>query len=264
MKIPSYIAIITSFLFNITVESQTVIHPVKVSGCNPLVVSFTYTTPISPITSVLWNFGNGPLDTSTFVNPGLRSFPPGLRVVTLLLNGTNRTQILVGYPTNVSYRHTFDFGSYSIIFQAVENSFPPLTYHWIVPDDMPNQSFLIHPYQGPGNYPIQVLGDDGLGCIDTINQQIAVLDTFGVPNVFTPNGDGFNDNFKIYSNGKDLITLKIFTRTGLMIYQQKAVILMWDGRLPSGEKALPGIYYYVVEKEGDFPVKQVGFFYLFL
>jgi gliding motility-associated-like protein len=264
MKITAYIAIITCFLFNITVEAQDRINPQLIGGCDTLLVSFTYTTSISPVTSVLWNFGNGPNDTSSLNSPGPIKFPRGIRTVTLVINGTTTIQRLVGLPRGVGYRTTFDFGSYSAILNAEENSFPPLTYHWIIPDDMPNQPFLIHPYPGPGVYPIQVLGDDGAGCIDTIDQQIIVRDTFIVPNVFTPNGDQFNDDFKIYSNGKDLITLKIFTRMGLMIYQQKAIILSWDGRLPSGEKALPGIYYYIVEKEGDFPVKQMGFFYLFL
>jgi gliding motility-associated-like protein len=264
MKIPAYILMLIGFLFNITAESQTVINPVHISGCNSLVASFTYTTNIPTVTSVLWNFGGGPNDTSTLANPGPISFPYGVRTVTLVLNGTDRTQILVGYPNNFSYTHTFDYGSYTIIFQAVENSWPPVTYHWTIPDDRPNQSFSMHPYETPGIYPVRVIADDGAGCLDTINQQIAVQDTFIVPNVFTPNDDLVNNEFKVYSNGKDPITLKIFSRTGQKIFENQARILMWDGRLPSGQKALPGIYFYVIERTGEFPVKQAGFFYLYL
>jgi|ERR1035437_3114178 gliding motility-associated-like protein len=262
MKIPAYIAIIISVLFNTTVESQTVIYPQHISGCDSLVASFSYTTPVSPITSVLWDFGNG--TTSTLDAPASIHFSPGVKVVTLFLNGINAAQRLVGYPNNFSYTHKFDFGSYTIIFQALENTWPAITYHWTIPDDRPNQSFLIHPYESLGIYPAQVITDDGAGCIDTINQQIVVQDTFNVPNVFTPNDDGINDDFKVYSNGKDLLTLKIFSRTGQMIFEDQARILMWDGRLPSGQKALPGIYYYVIEKAGDFPVTQTGFFYIYL
>ena len=265
MKIPAYIAIIISFLFNITAESQTVIHPIHISGCDSLVASFTYTTSFPTVTSILWDFGRRPNDTSSLANPGPISFPYGISTVTLILNGTNRTQILVGYPNNFGYSHKFDFGSYTIIFQAIENTWPPITYHWTIPDDRPNQSFSIHPYESPGIYTAQVIADDGAGCLDTItNRQIVVQDTFNVPNVFTPNDDGINDNFKVYSNGKDLITLRIFTRTGQKVFEDQARILMWDGRLPSGEKALPGIYYYVIEKTGDFPVTQAGFFYIYL
>jgi gliding motility-associated-like protein len=268
MKIPAYIAIIISFLFNITFESQTVITPQLVT-CNPLVLRFTYTTTISPVVTVSWDFGQG--TTSTLSTPGPVNFGANndtAYTVTLVLNGTDISHILVGRPDPFfTYSHEFDFGSYSIIFQAgvTYNCFPPYTYHWIQPMDMPDQSFLLHPYDMPGSaYPVQLIVQDALGCIYTLNSTVPVTDTIGIPNVFTPNDDGRNDELKIYSNGKDLISLKIFTRTGQMVYETQARILSWDGRLPSGQKASPGIYYYIITRGGDNPVNKVGFFYIYL
>jgi hypothetical protein len=41
-------------------------------------------------------------------------------------------------------------------------------------------------------------------------------------------------------------------------------MISWDGRLPSGDKVLPGIYFYTVDSSGSAPsVKKKGFFYIY-
>jgi large repetitive protein len=63
-----------------------------------------------------------------------------------------------------------------------------------------------------------------------------------VPNVFTPNGDGFNDHFYIpnieyYPNSN----MMIFNRWGRKVYQSTNYQGDWDG-----EKCADGVYYYVL------------------
>jgi gliding motility-associated-like protein len=105
---------------------------------------------------------------------------------------------------------------------------------------------------------------DSIGCTNIFNDSIVISAGIYVPNVFSPNGDTHNDVFYINYNGLDIISFKVFTRTGILIYKTEAKTIAWDGRLPSGDKVLPGIYFYVVETVNTTtPVKKSGFFYIF-
>jgi gliding motility-associated-like protein len=89
-------------------------------------------------------------------------------------------------------------------------------------------------------------------------------DSIIVPNVFTPNGDLINDDFEVSSSGDYFLSLKIFTRAGIIIYKTQAKTIKWDGRLDTGEKVLPGMYYYILETvDVTPPVKKTGFVYIF-
>lgn len=64
-----------------------------------------------------------------------------------------------------------------------------------------------------------------------------------VPNVITPNGDGWNDIFMIdYLNQYDIRKLTIFNRWGTIVYQSDDYQNNWDG----GNVA-DGVYFYVLE-----------------
>jgi len=64
-----------------------------------------------------------------------------------------------------------------------------------------------------------------------------------VPNVITPNGDGWNDIFMIdYLNQYDIRKLTIFNRWGTIVYQSDDYQNDWDGGNVSD-----GVYFYVLE-----------------
>jgi gliding motility-associated-like protein len=63
------------------------------------------------------------------------------------------------------------------------------------------------------------------------------------PNVFTPNNDGINDDFYIDTLVDNCI---IYDRWGIEQAQFNNTKVIWDGTNPSGQKASPGIYYYVL------------------
>ena len=68
-----------------------------------------------------------------------------------------------------------------------------------------------------------------------------------IPNAFTPNNDGINDQFKIMSfvNYK-IINFEIFNRWGEMVYRSTDNFGSWDGTF----RKIPqptGIYVYQVE-----------------
>lgn len=97
------------------------------------------------------------------------------------------------------------------------------------------------------------------------------------PNVFTPDGNGTNDEFIIKFWSMKSIKISIFNRWGklLHVWESGNVInfdntvksvpqSVWDGKV-GGKVCTPGVYYYVVEGTGrdDKRRRTSGFFHLF-
>ncbi len=83
---------------------------------------------------------------------------------------------------------------------------------------------------------------DALGCTYSLSTVVIVfpdttsrLSDFYLPNVFSPNDDGENDLFKIFSKDAEaqLINMQVFDRWGDVLYQEKNIPLTtqigWDG-----------------------------------
>jgi gliding motility-associated-like protein len=70
-----------------------------------------------------------------------------------------------------------------------------------------------------------------------------------IPNAFTPNGDGLNDEFIIVSPCEELeFELLIFNRWGILVHQQSSGTPSWDGYY-NGELT-PGVYVYKINYRG--------------
>ena len=84
------------------------------------------------------------------------------------------------------------------------------------------------------------------GCVDSICQQIAFFPTVEVPNVFTPNGDGVNDELVLQTTSTDRIKTTIYSRWGTKVFESSALDEYWDGRF-EGRPVAPGVYFLTVE-----------------
>jgi gliding motility-associated-like protein len=67
-----------------------------------------------------------------------------------------------------------------------------------------------------------------------------------IPNLFTPNSDGKNDFWCIYSYGVKTMDLKIFNRIGEKVFESTDINTCWDGYY-NGIVSLPGVYVYYVK-----------------
>ncbi len=85
-----------------------------------------------------------------------------------------------------------------------------------------------------------------------------------LPNVFTPNGDGFNDTFQAYniavpneSGGNDFICARfvasvefhVYNRLGKEVYSnvgepENSILINWDGKTENGKLLPVGVYFY--------------------
>ncbi|MCF8239449.1 MAG: gliding motility-associated C-terminal domain-containing protein [Saprospiraceae bacterium] len=104
---------------------------------------------------------------------------------------------------------------------------------------------------------VSVTGISLDGCPGQDELKVLVDDRINIyiPNCFSPNGDGINDVFTIYSSEEGLMVrnLDIFDRWGNALYHQKALPVNdptqgWDGQWKSKQMD-PGVYVYVIELE---------------
>jgi gliding motility-associated-like protein len=71
-----------------------------------------------------------------------------------------------------------------------------------------------------------------------------------VPNSFTPNGDGVNDVFKIFTNAQDpeYFEMRVFNRWGEVMFETRDADNAWEGDFKGGEYYLPdGVYTYYIK-----------------
>jgi gliding motility-associated-like protein len=129
---------------------------------------------------------------------------------------------------------------------SAEGGTAPLSYF------LNNQPFLNPPFDNLGGdvYVLEVVDDEGCSQTDTL----LIIDFCPVyiPNSFSPNGDGRNDLFQIYSGVNiEIIKYQIFDQWGGMVYEQLNFSsaeqqLFWDGTL-NGDVLNPDVYTYNIE-----------------
>ncbi len=69
---------------------------------------------------------------------------------------------------------------------------------------------------------------------------------YSLPNIFTPNGDGYNDLLVPYPySGVESIDLKIFNRWGRLVFRTRDPEIKWNGKSIDTNKDSPdGVYFY--------------------
>lgn len=68
-----------------------------------------------------------------------------------------------------------------------------------------------------------------------------------IPNVFTPNGDGINEQFLPVLGSADNYRLSIFNRWGALIYETRNPKMGWNAHTVTGGKVAEGVYLYRLE-----------------
>ncbi len=97
-------------------------------------------------------------------------------------------------------------------------------------------------------YLVETVTDSG--CIANGQVTITVIPQHQlyVPNAFTPNNDGINDDWQIYGNKKvwTYVSVSVFDRWGERIFESNDLDFLWDGTY-RGTLVQPGEYVYILK-----------------
>ena len=230
------------------------------TACDSLTVS--YTTPANAI-SYNWNLGNGVTATSQSVST---TYYSGIFDVSLSLtdlNGCSSTYTSPGliqvYPTPVAafittpeLTDTFDIENGSITFNNISSG--ANTYNWDFGDGSSSTAISpAHIYSLPGIYTVELIASNILGCSDTATLGpilVSPAATTFIPNTFTPNQDGVNDIFKVYSARISEMQLMVYNRTGEKVFETFDINQGWDGTF-RGRGLNTGVYVYYCKVKYD-------------
>ncbi len=94
-----------------------------------------------------------------------------------------------------------------------------------------------HHYDEPGIYTVKCL-------ISGRELDITVEVLGSLPSVFSPNGDGVNDQFVIGGTDVNSVDVHIYDRSGRMMLSGKGKQIIWDGSVSGGRLAETGTYFY--------------------
>ena len=139
--------------------------------------------------------------------------------------------------------------------QFINLSSDTLPSFWYFGDGITsNESNPLHLYSADEKYSVMLITNPYTICADTTEAEIPVenysfTDSLFIPNVFSPNGDGYNDYFEIIGTDNPCIgiqKLSIFNRWGKKVFEVEGNKLKWDGT-NNENKLKEGVYFYILE-----------------
>ena len=112
----------------------------------------------------------------------------------------------------------------------------------------------VHRYEfnDPGIYRVECSVMNMAGCTYAPDSAITVSiseSMLRVPNVFTPNGDGINDEFRVLHRSLREFHCEVYNRWGKLVFQWDDPSRGWDGTI-NGRPAAEGAYFYVIRALG--------------
>jgi len=223
--------------------------------CLGTCINFTDTSSGAPV-SWLWDFGTGanPI-TSTDQNPNTICFNTiGVFTIQLTVtnadgesNSTTNSITVFDLPTITAFHDTLiDLGG-----EAELNSFTttfgdllwtPNTYYI-------NCDTCSTTYAQPQlntDYIVTITDPNGCTAEDTVKVMVNFIEGIGVPQAFSPNADGNNDQLVVKGFGLAKMKFTVYNRYGQLVFQTDNQDHGWDGSF-NGKPENPGVFVWTLE-----------------
>jgi gliding motility-associated-like protein len=179
------------------------------------------------------------------------------------IDGDTSTQVKVAYPSG-SYEFTLvidnPFCNPDSVTKSITVSDYPIVYLGSDTDICIDETITLNALN-PGMYHLWSTGEltqsitvsevpavvwvlvDNNGCVRTDTILIGSACPWFVPNAFTPNGDGLNDEFKPITDGNQEFEFSVYNRWGQLVFQTSDPDEGWDGSY-EGKPEEMGVYVY--------------------
>lgn len=233
------------------------------SGCEPLPVLFTNTTPSGNLVDCQWNFGDG--NTGSGCNNIAHIYNNGgLYDVTLMTTSINGCENQITYNDFIYVEDTpqpsFTPSLHTVLSLDTEVSFDntsvgAVNYIWDFGDNsgLSTEENPTHEFPGEltNSYYVTLYAYSTLGCVDSTTTVIQVNEEviFYIPNTFTPDGDEYNQHFQpVFTAGFDPFDFNmiILNRWGETVFESNDATVGWDGSY-NGKKMQDGTYTWKIE-----------------
>ncbi len=221
--------------------------PDMAEGCAPVCINFSYfQTAGDSIQNYLWSFNQSVSGSNNALNKQCFSLPGSpeitLQVIDIhgcssVLNADGLVQIHPN-PVAAFSRTPLEADIVNPEFRFFNESTDAVTFRWGFGDGaMSLQENPTHTYADTGNYEVCLKVTSGFGCVDSTCDDLDVdpFPTVYAPNVFTPNSDGHNENFKIVVTYATKFRLEIYDRWGELIHVSTDPDKGWDGTYKGNE-----------------------------
>jgi gliding motility-associated-like protein len=206
-----------------------------------------------------WEFGDlnsgvGGTTTNTYSAPGI--YQAGLLVTSNdgCVDSAEATVIVYENPTAEASHESNSLDA--VLTAQLENG---EVAFWNINDTtFTGLDVVNYTFPDSGWYDITLTVTNANGCDDTLIYSIYIegIPEYEVGNVFTPNGDEFNEYFQPFTYSMIEANMKIYNRWGIPVYKFNGLIPPpattwgWDGSINGGAEAAEGTYYYVLDLKG--------------
>ncbi len=214
--------------------------------------------PNSSIRTHLWSFGDG--TTSSAINPSKTYTNPGKYTVELVVtNNENCISDIFKDTVTVYLQPVIDAGPSFVVpqgtvlqFRATANDSTVVQFLWTPADNLSNPAILRPMLTANADQTYRLTATGEGNCTDTDILTVKILRPVKVPNVFSPNGDGTNDTWRL-DNLADYpgVVVEVFNRYGQIVFSSAGYSTPWDGTTKG--KPLPvATYYYIIQLQNGF------------
>lgn len=228
--------------------------------CIPDPINFTNNSDMAQFSSITWDFGDG--TTTQTENPTHTFSNQGSYDLTVTLTTADGCEVDSTFTDTIAVygvpNASFTFTPFEPIIPETNVTFndasvgADLTYAWdfagLGTDSDQNPTFEF-PVDGAATYATTLTITNPAGCSDSYTQNVVIKNPLNifVPNAFSPNEDGVNDEFSISFTNTDLseFTVRIFDRWGTTMKFAEDVDFSWDGTY-KGKVAPIGVYIYEI------------------
>ena len=235
----------------------------QAGGCEPYMV-VTVNNSTGPNNTYVWNMGDGTTYTTTnvthtYAGPG--TYDITLTVTDNTCGGTDSTTIPVtvtepaGIEALFSAVQVDQCSGFIVSTQNMSTGPGGLVYTWDMGDGtVLTGTEVTHTYTEQGTYTITLTAYDPL-CDedDTFTLDVPVLASplvgngILLPNIFSPNQDGYNDTFFPIDGAGSNVSLKVWNRWGMKMFETSGAYKPWNGRTPGNKPVPDGVYFYILE-----------------